>query len=51
MLLLGGALLTALAPFVNIEFLGSSLTFMMVRFVCVCVGVCVCACVCVCVCV
>ncbi|WIA08444.1 hypothetical protein OEZ85_007881 [Tetradesmus obliquus] len=30
MLLLGGALLTSLAPFVAIEFLGSSLTFMMV---------------------
>lgn len=30
MLLFGGALLTALAPFVNIQFLGSSLTFMMV---------------------
>jgi len=30
MLLLGGSLLTALAPFVSIEFLGSSLTFMMV---------------------
>jgi hypothetical protein len=30
MLMLGGTLLTALAPFVNIEFLGSSLTFMMV---------------------
>eukprot|EP00882_Tetradesmus_deserticola_P003688 GHRQ01003902.1.p1 GENE.GHRQ01003902.1~~GHRQ01003902.1.p1 ORF type:complete len:263 (+),score=114.90 GHRQ01003902.1:284-1072(+) len=30
MLLFGGALLTVLAPFVAIEFLGSSLTFMMV---------------------
>lgn len=30
MLLLGGGLLTAIAPFVNIQFLGSSLTFMMV---------------------
>jgi Derlin-2/3 len=30
MLLFGGTLLTALAPFVAIEFLGSSLTFMMV---------------------
>ncbi|KAF8072587.1 DER2.1 [Scenedesmus sp. PABB004] len=30
MLLFGGALLTSLAPFVAIEFLGSSLTFMMV---------------------
>jgi Derlin-2/3 len=30
MLLFGGSLLTALAPFVAIEFLGSSLTFMMV---------------------
>lgn len=30
MLLFGGALLTGLAPFVSIEFLGSSLTFMMV---------------------
>ncbi|GBF90363.1 der1-like family protein [Raphidocelis subcapitata] len=30
MLLFGGSLLTMLAPFVNIEFLGSSLTFMMV---------------------
>jgi Derlin-2/3 len=30
MLLFGGTLLTALAPFVTIEFLGSSLTFMMV---------------------
>ena len=31
MLIFGGALLTALAPFTSIEFLGSSLTFMMVR--------------------
>lgn len=30
MLVFGGSLLTVLAPFVNIEFLGSSLTFMMV---------------------
>eukprot|EP00951_Prasinocladus_malaysianus_P013907 scaffold105803_cov37-Prasinocladus_malaysianus.AAC.1 len=30
MLLFGGALLTCIAPFVNIQFLGSSLTFMMV---------------------
>eukprot|EP00879_Flechtneria_rotunda_P029070 GHRR01031332.1.p1 GENE.GHRR01031332.1~~GHRR01031332.1.p1 ORF type:complete len:211 (+),score=35.50 GHRR01031332.1:317-949(+) len=30
MLLFGGTLLTVLAPFVSIEFLGSSLTFMMV---------------------
>ncbi|PNW72634.1 hypothetical protein CHLRE_15g636400v5 [Chlamydomonas reinhardtii] len=30
MLLFGGGLLTAIAPFVNIQFLGSSLTFMMV---------------------
>jgi hypothetical protein len=30
MLLFGGVLLTCLAPFVSIEFLGSSLTFMMV---------------------
>ncbi|KAG2428294.1 hypothetical protein HXX76_010444 [Chlamydomonas incerta] len=30
MLLFGGGLLTALAPWVNIQFLGSSLTFMMV---------------------
>mmetsp|Transcript_31121 Transcript_31121/g.69162 ORF Transcript_31121/g.69162 Transcript_31121/m.69162 type:complete len:250 (-) Transcript_31121:459-1208(-) len=30
MLILGGLLLTAIAPFVNIQFLGSSLTFMMV---------------------
>jgi Derlin-2/3 len=30
MLLFGGALLTTIAPFVNIQFLGSSLTFMMV---------------------
>lgn len=30
MLLFGGTLLTLLAPFVQIEFLGSSLTFMMV---------------------
>lgn len=30
MLMLGGMLLTSLAPFVNIQFLGSSLTFMMV---------------------
>jgi Derlin-2/3 len=30
MLLFGGALLTLVAPFVNIQFLGSSLTFMMV---------------------
>ena len=28
----GGTLLTLVAPFVNIQFLGSSLTFMMVRF-------------------
>ncbi len=27
----GGTLLTVIAPFVNIQFLGSSLTFMMVR--------------------
>jgi hypothetical protein len=27
----GGTLLTLVAPFVNIQFLGSSLTFMMVR--------------------
>jgi hypothetical protein len=27
----GGTLLTCIAPFVNIQFLGSSLTFMMVR--------------------
>mmetsp|Transcript_16004 Transcript_16004/g.34763 ORF Transcript_16004/g.34763 Transcript_16004/m.34763 type:complete len:229 (-) Transcript_16004:367-1053(-) len=30
MLVFGGSLLTAIAPFVNIQFLGSSLTFMMV---------------------
>lgn len=30
MLLFGGTLLIAIAPFVNIQFLGSSLTFMMV---------------------
>lgn len=30
MLLFGGALLTAFAPFVNVQFLGTSLTFMMV---------------------
>ncbi len=30
MLLFGGTLLTAIAPWVNIQFLGSSLTFMMV---------------------
>jgi hypothetical protein len=30
MLLFGGTLLTCIAPFVNIQFLGSSLTFMMV---------------------
>lgn len=30
MLIVGGTLLTAIAPFVNIQFLGSSLTFMMV---------------------
>ncbi len=30
MLMLGGALLTAIAPFVHVQFLGSSLTFMMV---------------------
>ncbi len=30
MLLFGGALLTCIAPWVNIQFLGSSLTFMMV---------------------
>jgi len=30
MLLFGGALLVAFAPFVNVQFLGSSLTFMMV---------------------
>ena len=30
MLLFGGGLLTLAAPFVNIQFLGSSLTFMMV---------------------
>lgn len=30
MLLLGGGLLTAVAPWVNVQFLGSSLTFMMV---------------------
>ena len=37
MLLFGGALLTALAPFADIEFLGSSLTFMMVRGAAACV--------------
>lgn len=31
MLLFGGVLLTAMAPFVNVQFLGSALTFMMVR--------------------
>ena len=31
MLLFGAALLVAAAPFVNIQFLGSSLSFMMVR--------------------
>lgn len=30
MLLFGGTLLTAFAPFVNVQFLGTSLTFMMV---------------------
>ena len=30
MLLLGGCMLTLIAPWVNIQFLGSSLTFMMV---------------------
>lgn len=30
MLLFGGVLLTIMAPFVNVQFLGSALTFMMV---------------------
>jgi hypothetical protein len=39
MLLCGGLLLTALAPAASLEFLGSSLTFMMVRVrVWVCIG-------------
>ena len=30
MLLFGGTILTLMAPFVNVQFLGSALTFMMV---------------------